>query len=246
MISGPAAQLNAWSVRRTSARMKTDVVLLPGLHGSTELFHGFTALAPPWSRCRPIPLPEQPDQSFDALAKSLSKELESLEGFVLFAESFSGPVAARIAQQLGAKVSLLVICNPLVEVGLAVHPRFAASMLQSSFVPSWAVAFAMTGGDRTLARAVIREVRKLPRATLAGRLAAASFARREDLLSFLAAPLLAITGKLDRLVNPRTIEELISQVPFAIHREVAAPHLAAQVAATQVWAAIADEYETAA
>jgi pimeloyl-ACP methyl ester carboxylesterase len=226
--------------------MKTDVVLLPGLHGSTELFHGFIALAPPWARCRPVALPEQPDQSFDALANSLTKELASLEGFVLFGESFSGPVAARIAQQLGTKVSLLVICNPLVEVGLAVHPNFGASLLRSNFVPSWAVAFAMTGGDRRLARAVIREVRKLPHDILAGRLAAASSARREDFSSLLAAPLLAITGKLDRLVNPRNIEELLNQVLFAIHREVAAPHLAAQVAAPQVWAAISEEYETAA
>src|SRR5687768_4815954 len=148
--------------------MKTAVVLLPGLHGSTELFDGFIALAPPWARCRPLALPEQPQQSFEALANSLSKELASLEGFVLFGESFSGPVAARIAQQLGAKVSLLVICNPLVEVGLAIHPNFGASMLQSSFAPSWAVAFAMTGGDRRLAQAVIHEVRKLPRAVLAG------------------------------------------------------------------------------
>jgi pimeloyl-ACP methyl ester carboxylesterase len=141
--------------------MKTDVVLLPGLHGSTSLFDTFVALAPPWARCRTIALPENGDQTFDALADRLEPELRALEGFVLFGESFGAPIALRLAERLGAKVALLVLCNPLVEGPLRVVPPFATWFLRSRLVPVSLVAFAMTGGDGVVATAVLHEVRAL-------------------------------------------------------------------------------------
>ena len=183
--------------------MKTDVVLLPGLHGSTALF-------------------------------------------VLFAESFSAPIAARLSQRLSTKVALLVLCNPLVEWPLTISPGIAASFIQSRWIPVWAVALAMTGGDRHLACSLLREVRNLPRDILAARLAAVWSADREDLLTYLQAPVLGIAGSADRLLSPKITEDLMKKVPFAIYAEVSAPHLAAQLAPDQVWAAISEEFESAA
>ena len=124
--------------------MKTDVVLLPGLHGSTALFEGFVALAPPWARCRPIALPTSCDQTFDKLTDAI-----------------------------------------------------------------WS-------------------------------------ADRDDLLTYLQAPVLGIAGSADRLLSPKITEDLMTKVPFAIYADVSAPHLAAQVAPDQVWAAISEEFESAA
>ena len=92
--------------------MKTDVVLLPGLHGSTALYDAFVALAPPWARCVPVALPTLGDQSLDGLATTLEAEFRRLEGIVLVAESFSGPIAVRLAARLGQKVALLALCKP--------------------------------------------------------------------------------------------------------------------------------------
>jgi pimeloyl-ACP methyl ester carboxylesterase len=226
--------------------MRIDVVLLPGLHGSTSLFDTFVALAPPWARCRPIALPLAGSQHFDALADVIEPRLRPLEGFVLFAESFSGPLAARLATRLGRKVSLLVLCNPLVESPVALAPSVLSSIVRSPMLPTWAVSFAMTGGDRRLAAAVLREVRALPVHVLVERLAAAAAAGREDFLRYLAAPALAIIGTRDRLLSPRMIEDLFDNVPFGVVRHVEGPHLAAQAAPAAVWAAITGEFERAA
>lgn len=225
--------------------MKTDVVLLPGLHGTTALFDGFIALAPPWARCRAIALPTDCEQSFDAIADAIEPQLRTLEAFVLFAESFSAPIAARVAHRLGARIALLVLCSPLIESPLAIAPTIAASVVHR-WAPVWATAFAMTGGDRTLAASLLREARKLPRHVLAARFASVAGADRETLLTFLQAPLLAIGSSHDRLTSARLAQEVVAAVPFAIYTEVAAPHLVAQMAPANVWAAITEEFETAA
>ena len=226
--------------------MKTDVVLLPGLHGSTALFDTFIALAPSWARCLPMALSVEGDQSFDTLAAQLEPKVKALESFVLFGESFAAPVAARLAERLGSKISLLVLCNPLVESPVPIAPFFAAPLLHSGVVPIWLVAFAMTGGNRPLASAVLREIRALPKEVLERRLAVACAAGREDLASRLSAPVLGIVGSDARLISPSIIEDVLTRVPFAVQVTLAAPHLAAQVAPAAVWAAISEEFESAA
>ena len=231
---------------RQDAVMQTDVVLLPGLHGSVSLFEPFIALAPPWARCRPLALPDPGDQSFDGLATLIEANVGAMEGVVLFGESFSAPIAARVASRLGQKVALLVLCNPLVETPLPVFPSFLAAFLRFESISRRAIAATMTGGDHVLAQSVLREVRLLNRSTLEARLAAIADATRTDLLKHLAAPLLVITGKADRLLSPAVAASLVQDVPFAVSAQISAPHLAAQVAPSQVWAAITEEFERAA
>ncbi len=226
--------------------MKTDVVLLPGLHGSTALFERFIALAPPWARCRPLALPTNCSQTFDALADALEPQLRALAPFVLFAESFSAPIAARLSQRLAPHVALLVLSSPLIEAPFAVASSIGASFIQSRWIPSWAVAAVMTGGDRPLAAALLREARSLPQDLLAARLATVAMASRDKLLPYLQAPVLGIGGTSDRLLSSRLTENLMRDVPFGIYAEIAAPHLIAQVAPDRVWAAISEEFETAA
>jgi pimeloyl-[acyl-carrier protein] methyl ester esterase len=226
--------------------MKTDVILLPGLHGSTALFEGFVALAPPWARCRPMALPTDCLQTFDKLADAIEPQLRALERFVLFAESFSAPIAARLSQRLAPEVALLVLSCPLIEAPFLIPSSIGASFIQSRWIPSWAVAAMMTGGDRRLAAALLREARKLPRDLFAARLATVATASRDDLLAYLQAPVLGIGGTSDRLLSSRLTEELMKDVPFGIYTELAAPHLAAQLVPDRVWAAITEEFESAA
>lgn len=226
--------------------MKADVVLLPGLHGSRALFASFVALAPSWARCRPLALPTAGDQGFDALADVLLPELRPLEGFVLLGESFSGPIAARLAARLGQKVALLVLCNPLVEVDFKLPAGLAASMLASKAMPAWCAAFALAGGDRELGKAALDEVRLLPKKILMGRLSTVFSATAADLSSCLGAPLLTILGSRDRLVSLSRARDVCSKVPFSTLVELDAPHLVIQTKPADVWRAISEEFESAA
>ena len=226
--------------------MKTDVVLLPGLHGSTTLFESFVALAPPWARCLPLALPTLGDQGFDQIADVLEHEVKRLEGFVLVGESYSGPIAARLAARLGQKVALLVLCNPLVEVGFELPASLAASVLVSRATPVWGAAFTLAGGNRALGRAALEEVRTLPREVLRGRLSAAFSATAQELSSYLVAPLLTILGTRDRLISLGRARHVCSKVSCSTLVELDAPHLVIQAKPAEVWDAISNEFETAA
>lgn len=226
--------------------MKTDVVLLPGLHGSTALYDAFIALAPPWARCMPVPLPTLGDQSLDGLATTLEAELRRLEGFVLVAESFSGPIAVRLAARLGQKMALLALCNPLVEMPIALPAGLAASAATWRGMPAWTAAAVLAGGDRALGKAALDGIRALPKKVLEARLASAFTATADEIAPLLAAPLLAVLGTRDRLVSPARTRALLKGVPFATVVELDAPHLVVQTKPAEVWDAISDEFESAA
>lgn len=226
--------------------MKTDVILLPGLHGSRALYASFVALAPPWASCRPLALPTIGEQSFDGIASTLEPELRPLEGFVLLGESFSGPIVARLAGRLGQKVALTVLCNPLVEMPFTPPVALAASLATSRGMPAWCAAWLLAGGDRPLGRAALEAIRLLPRKVLEQRLSAAFSATSDDLVRRLTAPLLAILGTRDRLGSPARTRALLREIPFHAAAEIDGPHLIAQTRPAEVWQAISDEFETAA
>ena len=226
--------------------MKTDVVLLPGLHGSVALFESFVALAPPWARCRPVALPSDGAQTFSSLAERLAPALQSLEGFVLVAESFSGPIASRLTRILGTKVCLLVLCNPLTVAPVRLPARLSARLMRSAFCPAWAVSLAMAGSDSELGQHILREVRNLPASALEQRLNAAFAAVGQDIAEHVSAPLLAILGTGDRLIPPFLSRPVLSAVPYSTLVELKAPHLVVQAKPAEVWAAITAEFETAA
>lgn len=226
--------------------MKSDVVLLPGLHGSRTLFSSFVALAPAWASCRPLALPTVGGQTFDEIADALLPELRPLEGFVLLGESFSGPIAARLAARLGQKVALLVLCNPVVEMSVRVPEGFLASIVSSAWMPAWCASMVLSGGDVSVARAALAEVRALPKGILAQRLSAVFSTTEEALASHLSPPLLTILGTNDHVVSLSRSRAFFSRIPQGTVAEIEGPHLIVQTRPVEVWAAISEEFETAA
>lgn len=223
--------------------MTADVVLLPGLHGSTALFEEFVALAPPWARCRPLALPASGDQSFDGLARALAPAVFSDDGpRVLIAESFSTPIAARLSALANGRVALLVLCNPLFAVPLRMPKRLAAWFTRSALCPARLVAFAMAGGDMTLGAAVASEIRALPRVVLERRLSSAFGVRERDIVNHAAARLLVITGARDRLIAPRTARRIVLTLSDASLVELPAAHLVIQATPGALWNAITKDW----
>jgi pimeloyl-ACP methyl ester carboxylesterase len=121
-----------------------------------------------------------------------------------------------------------------------------STVLRFESLSTLAIAAMMAGGDRSLGAAVRREVLNLADGVFVERIAAAFAATRAELLSYLGAPLLAIVGKSDRLLSPSAAVALVGEIPFAVSAAVDAPHLAAQIAPSEVWAAITEEFERAA
>jgi pimeloyl-ACP methyl ester carboxylesterase len=84
------------------------IVLLPGLHGTGDLFEPFLACAPPHLRPIVVPLPEK--SSYAELLEEVRRQLPAGR-FAIVAESFSGPLAVALARGASERVVGVILCN---------------------------------------------------------------------------------------------------------------------------------------
>lgn len=76
-----------------------QIVILPGLDGTDLLLGRFVDLAPVDCRVKVLPLPDNPADDYESLAASVAERIRPMGPCHLIAESFSGPLAIRIAQR---------------------------------------------------------------------------------------------------------------------------------------------------
>src|SRR5262245_10771883 len=88
---------------------QVTLVLLPGLDGTGQLFKGLLAALP--SRFNPlvVSLPQRGDQCYATLAAYVAELLPAAGPFVLLGESFSGPLALRVAAKSDANLIAVVL-----------------------------------------------------------------------------------------------------------------------------------------
>src|SRR4051794_21289442 len=83
--------------------------MLPGMDGSGDLFHEFAAMAP--SSVAPLVTLLPSIGPYEDLLKEIAVGLPESGNFAILAESFSGPLAIRLAVSLAPRVVNLVLCN---------------------------------------------------------------------------------------------------------------------------------------
>ncbi len=90
------------------------LALLPGLDGTGLLFDPLLAALP----CEPAPLvvryPRECAASLDAHVDAAAAALSGNENWIIVAESFSGPIAARLARHPGLRIVGIVFCASFV------------------------------------------------------------------------------------------------------------------------------------
>lgn len=207
------------------------------MDGTGRLFRRFVAHAPPGLAPEVVALPAEP-LSYAALAARLAPALRLDRGCVLVAESFSGPLAARLAAEHA--VGALVLCNTFVAPprGRALRGLASPALFRWS-PPRWVVRHLLVGPDAP--PALVDEVRaaiaSVPSAVLAARLAEVLRADAGAWLARSSAPLLDLRGTADRLVPERCHRRVAAARPAAVAR-VAGPHFLLQAAPERAWAAI--------
>jgi len=215
--------------------MLQTVLALPGLHGSTALFDSFAACSPPAVELITVPL-DPTLSSYEDLASQLLPSCPTGDCW-LVAESFSGPLAVRLATQL--RVQGLTLCASFISAPLPSLLRHLPWPYVFRRTPSRrAIATMMTGGDGVLADRVIAEVASLSPNVLAGRVEAALTADVRQLVSCAAYPITYVQATYDRLVPPSAARQLTRTRQSARVVPVHAPHLVVQTAPMEVWDAI--------
>ncbi|HEX8255351.1 MAG TPA: alpha/beta hydrolase [Thermoanaerobaculia bacterium] len=209
-----------------------NIVVLPGLDGTGRL------LVPFASQCnaRVIAYPTNRELTLDEYVEHAQIE----NGAVLIAESFSGPIAVRIAarRSLAALVLVGSFVTPPLPRALRLLPLATMARLQ---LPDWVLSLMMLSPYTTPER--MRELRDAigavhPR-VLASRMRIALSVDERMTLARTNVPLLDLRGRRDRLVLANARGEVVKQRRDATVADIEGPHALLYTRSEECWEVIA-------
>lgn len=206
------------------------LVLLPGLDGTGQLFDRFREVLGPDLSIQVIRYPESGPQDADTLATWVRKHLPTAP-FVLVAESFSGPVAIRLASEPPPGLAGMVLCATF-----ASNPRPRLAWMRS-FLPILPLFPALAPalgpwlfgryGSRSLRQQVQNALTLVSSQTLKARLKQVLTQDVSGLCRRVAVPVLDLRAQEDRLVPARARRGL-EDLPQLTQASIPGPHLLLQ------------------
>lgn len=219
------------------------MVLLPGLDGTGTLFRRFLEQCPEQTSATVVSFPTDRVHTCDELAALVRGSLPPTPR-ILLGESFSGPLALRLANAVEA--AGVVLCATFVKAPV---PRALSFTTPLSFLlrarpPLGLIAALLTGGDKDLAREVADAVSKVEREVIASRIRMVlEIDARQDLADC-PCPVLYLNGLRDRIVGSGALEPIREIRGDVAVNTVDAPHLVLQARPSECWSAIALFVET--
>jgi len=95
-------------------KIKTKLVLLPGLDGTEIFFAPLLRHLPSWVDPLVITYPESGNNDYNDLLPIVMKQVAALSSFVILGWSFGGPLALMVASQCRGQVSGVILCGTFV------------------------------------------------------------------------------------------------------------------------------------
>jgi pimeloyl-[acyl-carrier protein] methyl ester esterase len=222
------------------------IIILPGMDGTGKLLLEFMHALPARLRKEIMVYPKGAVLSYEQLENMARWQFEDSPPFALVAESFSSPMAIRIAAEQPKNLLGVVLC-----VGFATSPlrgakRWIASalaplvmrvQLPESAIREWLLGLDAPSDLVDTAREVIASVKP---AVLSARLRAVlSCDVREDLRK-IDLPMLYLQARQDRLLGPRSLEEIRTIRPEVRAVVLDGPHFLLQREPLQVSKIVAE------
>src|ERR1043166_1049948 len=207
-----------------------DIVLLPGLDGTGRLFRFFVDALPAHLRAHVVAYRPDVAQSHAELAAYVEALIPRDRPFAIVAESFSGPVAIRIAAQKPKGLVALVLVGTFVRQPIRFVPAWVAPLVGRHLFyappPAWISRRLVAGRDATdsLMAEADAAWRRVKPAVLASRLRESLRVNVVDDFRAVAAPMLYLAGTRDRLVSPSTADALAQLRPGLAVARLDAPH----------------------
>lgn len=215
------------------------LVLMPGMDGTGELFEPFVREATGRFTCELITYPVDQIRTMDNIYQQLRTQLAAYEPFVLVAESYSAPIAIRIAANPPEGMRALVLSSPFATPPLSNPLRFlvqhSAPLFSRLPVPGLAVRLLLTGlrAPGYKVRAVRHALNMVKPNVLAQRMRELMTLNVLADLRRVTLPMLCLTPLHEALVDRHCVEQMIAANPSLQVEHVAAPHLLLQEAPKQ-------------
>ncbi len=217
------------------ARGRLPTLLLPGLDGSGRLFGPLLAAGPRGFEPRVVPLPAGAPRGYDGYLEALRPALPRRGPWALLAESFSGPLAVRLAAERPPGLAALVLVatflhRPLQPWLAPLAPLVGTPLFSLPLLPP-AIRLLLAGFDAP--DGVVEEIRAataaVPAAVLARRARAALAVDVRAALAATEVPLLYLGPRGDRLLRTDVAEDVLAARPDAAVAHLAGPHTILQV-----------------
>jgi pimeloyl-ACP methyl ester carboxylesterase len=208
------------------------LILLPGLDGTGKLFAAFVDELGPAVEPRIVAYPQNRVLGYDELLPLVQAALPRDRRFFLLAESFSGPLAIRIAAREPPGLSGLILCvtfakNPYPWLGWA---RALAPYLPLKSLPRWVRAPLMWGSVKAQDAPVQMEraIAGVEPDVIRRRIAALLSADESAALAAIAVPTLVLRARQDRVISHAATRWILRKLPSARVAEIDGPHLLLQ------------------
>lgn len=204
---------------------------LPGLHGTSELFEPIKKFIPDNVDAEFIELPTSGKQNYRTLAKTIDRSLTHGRPRLFIAESFSGPLAIRLAARQPDECAGIVLaasfCNAPLNPGFALLPLRPLFMVKPS---RHTLKHFLIGDDASDVQ--ISELRsaikRIPSGTLAKRVRTILNLDEDDHPRIPKIPMLLLQAQSDNLVPWEAQSRLTATYPKAEVHWIESPHLLLQ------------------
>jgi pimeloyl-ACP methyl ester carboxylesterase len=209
------------------------LVLLPGLDGTGKLFAEFLKVMDPRIGTLVVTYPKDVPMNYDQLDALVTAALPTDRPFVLLGESFSGPLAIRIAARRPASLVGLVLCvtfasNPYPWAGAWAWPL--AKFLPLKSLPRWVRAPLMWGSasPNRAPRQSERAIAGVSAAVVRHRIGALLAVDETKALVNISAPTLVLCAACDRVVSKAATAAIVLGIAHAQRVDIDGPHLLLQ------------------
>jgi pimeloyl-ACP methyl ester carboxylesterase len=217
--------------------------LLPGLDGTGTLFDTFIKESPSCFFPIVVRYPHDACLSYKELEGIAQSSIPADEKYLILGESFSGPLALRIASHnppnlLGVILVASFIKSPvtswikILPLDIILKIRVPLFMFQNLLI-----------GDIKkieLLKALKEAISKVASNVIAARIYSILNVNEADSLQHIKVPILYLRALKDKLVGKKSLDEIISIKPDIVVAEIKAPHLLLQTQPRQAWQTILD------
>lgn len=210
------------------------LLMLPGLDGTGELFAPLIGCLP--ASIRPVVVAHWRDRAigYDELVPFVAEKFPAEQPFAILAESFSGPIAVRLAAMRPPGLIGVILAATFAQNPIRWLPRAARHLVGSWMfqLPLPEAAIRLFLGDRQTAFEIVHAVQSATRsvapAVLARRLREVLSVDATDALRQSVVPMLYLAGCRDRLVTSHSLDLIRRLRPDVECATIDAPHLVLQ------------------
>jgi len=226
----------------SGASIAPALLLLPGIDGTGKFLGEFAKALRPSVEPVVVPYPSDRALGYDALEALVLAALPSGRSYILLAESFSGPLAVRIAARSPPGLLAVILCttfagNPF---PWARWLRPLAALLPLKALPRWVRAPLMWGSasPRRAPAHADRAIAGVAPAVIRHRIAALLAVDESHALARIRVPALVLIARHDRVISRAATRRMVDGLPGARLAEIDGPHLLLQARPAECAAAV--------